>query len=319
MLSRRALLISFMTSAALLSPVSAADRPLRLVYPYPAGGVGDAVLRTISEQLQKSLGRTVMVENVTGAGGRIGVRALKDAPADGSAVLFAAAAQFTFQPHALSQLGYDPFADFIPLSQVVTFDQALAVGAQLPAGSLAELAAWVKAHPEQASFGSPGTGTGAHFVGLEFAKALDLPLVHVPYRGTLAALPDLQTRRIPLYIGSSAELMAPHRRSDVRILATAGSSRSTFLPDVPTFRESGIDIDVPVWLGFYVKAGTAPDLVRDLEKAILAAIEVPDVRAKMSNLGFRPTGTTGKELSRIQRAEFDRWGVIFRHSGFKPE
>jgi tripartite-type tricarboxylate transporter receptor subunit TctC len=318
-LSRRSLLAGFL-AIALLPPAShAGEQPLRLVLPYPAGGSADAILRMIGERLQESLRRVVIVENKTGAGGRIGAQAVKDGPVDGSTVLFGAAAQFTLQPHALTSLGYDPFADFIPISQTVAFDQASTVGPQIPAQSVAQLADWIKAHPHQATYGSPGAGTGAHFAAMEFGRVFGLPLVHVPYRGTAAAIPDLISGRIPMYIASSAELIALHKRGDVRIIATAGTVRSAFLPDVPTLKESGVDVDAPGWFGFFVKTGNPPAFVADLEKAILAATGQPEVRERMSALGFQPVGTSGKELSRIVRVQFDRWADVTRASGFKPE
>src|SRR5262249_48815091 len=185
--------------------------------------------------------------------------------------LFAAASQFTLQPHIDSDLGYNPFSDFIPISQVVKFDQALAVSRKLPIGSISELIAWLKANPAQAMYGSPGAGTVPCFTGLEFARLTGLPLSHVAYRGTSAALADLLTGRIPLYIAAPAELIEQHKSGGVRIIAIAADTRSPLLPGIPTLRESAIDLDAPAWFALYAAAGTPREVVERLETEVAAA------------------------------------------------
>ena len=295
------------------------QQALKVVFSYPPGGSADAIVRMVAEQLQKTLGRTVIVENKTGAGGRIGAQAVKDSPADGTTLLFAAAAQFTLQPHVLINLGYDPFADFVPLSRIIKFDQALVVSNQVPARSIDELAAWLKANPDQAAFGSPGAGTGAHFAGLEFGRTFGIAMRHVPYRGTPAALPDLMAGRLPMYLASTAELVEHHRSGGIRILATAGSERLPALPDVPTLKESGVNIEAPGWFAFYMTSGTSRAVTARLEQEIAAAASAPAVRARIEALGFQPTDATAQDLARVQRAEFETWAAVVKAAGFKPE
>jgi tripartite-type tricarboxylate transporter receptor subunit TctC len=225
----------------------------------------------------------------------------------------------TLQPHVYGDLGYDPFDDFVPISQTVKTEMALAVGSQIPVHSIKELIAWFKANPAQALYGSPGIGTGPHFTGIEFARLSGLNLRHVPYRGTPAALPDLLAGRIPLYIALAAELIKQHNSGAIRIIATADAARSPILPDVPTLRESGIDINAPGWFGFYARARTPEGIVESLEKNIVAATRAPDSRARILALGFQPTGTTSAEFRKIQREEFDRWGPIVKASGVGAE
>lgn len=318
-LSRRIVLAGLASLAVLPAPGHAQEHALKIVYPFPAGGSGDAILRMIAEHLQKNLGRPVIVENKTGAGGRIGAQAVKDAPPDGATLLFAAAAQFTLQPHVLANLGYDPFVDFAPISRVVKFDQALVVSGQVPARSVKELASWLKSNPDQAAFGSPGAGTGAHFAALEFGRTFGISMRHVPYRGTPAALPDLLAGRVPIYIASVAELIEHHRSGGLRILATAGDARSPVLPEVPTLKESGVNIEAPGWFAFYAAARTPPALRERLAKAIGAAAKVPEVRARIEALGFQATNTAAEDLERVQRAEFAAWTQVVKATGFKPE
>jgi tripartite-type tricarboxylate transporter receptor subunit TctC len=318
-LSRRVALVGFAALSVLPVPARSQEHALKIVYPYPAGGSGDAIVRMVADYLQKSLGRPVVVENKTGAGGRIGAQAVKDAPPDGATLLFAAAAQFTLQPHVLANLGYDPLADFVPISRIVKFDQALVVNGQVPARSIKELAAWLKTNPDKAAFGSPGAGTGAHFAALEFGRTFGVPVRHVPYRGTPAALPDLLAGRLPIYVASAAELIEHHKSGGIRILATAGAVRSPMLADVPTLKESGVDIQAPGWFAFYAPAKIPAAMKERLEKEISAAANSPAIRARIEALGFQPTDTTARDLERVQRVEFDAWAAVVKASGFKAE
>ncbi len=297
----------------------ATKQALKIVVPFQAGASSDAVARLVAEQLQKSLGRPVIVENKVGASGRIGALAVKNAQPDGSTLLFAGSSQLTLQPHLYPDLGYDPAADFVPISQVISFDQALAIGSHVPAQSVKELVVWLKANPDKATYGSPGAGTFPHFAGMELGRLSDLDFRHIAYRGTPAALPDLLSGRIAAFMSSPAELIELHKSGSIHILATTGASRSTILPDIPTLRESGIDVVVPGWFAFYAPARTPAEIVEHLQNEIMAIVRLPDVRARILAIGFEPTGTTSAELRKIQLSEFERWGPSVRASGYKPE
>jgi len=316
MLTRRTVLLGA-TSTLLATTGWAEEQPLKIIYPFPAGNAADAVARLLADRLQRDLHKAAIVENKTGASGRIGARAVKDAPADGAVLLFAVSSLMTLQPHLSSDLGYDPFADFAPVSQVMAFDQAVAVPSDSAIRSLGELVAWYKANPDQATYGSPGVGTGPHLVALEFARAFGLRLRQVAYRGTAAALPDLFAGRIPAHFAASAELIEHHASGKLRILATGGGKRSPALPNVPTFRESGADIDGTGWYALYVPARTPADAVTRLEKEIIAVAHDPEMRTRILAMGFRPTGTTAAELGEIQRAEFDHWARVVTATGLK--
>ncbi|MBW8856408.1 MAG: hypothetical protein JF604_19250, partial [Bradyrhizobium sp.] len=207
----------------------------------------------------------------------------------------------------------------VPISQVIRFDQVLAIGSHLPVQSVGELVAWLKANPDKATYGSPGAGTFPHFAGVAFGRLSGVDFHHVAYRGTPAAIPDLLSGRIAVFMSSPAELLELHKSGSIHILATAGSSRSTILPDVPTLRESGIDVVVPGWFAFYAPARTPVEIVEQLQNEIIAIAGLPDVRAKILAIGFEPTGTTSTELKRIQLAEFESWGPIVKASGYNPQ
>ncbi len=317
--SRRAVLAGLAASLVPARPAAAQDQTLRIVFSFSAGGAAGAIARLVADHLRGSLGRPVIVENIVGAGGQIGARTVKDAQPNGTTLLFASNSQMTIQPHIYRDLRYDAFADFVPISQTVRSEAAFAVGGQIPAHSIKELIVWLKANPSQALYGSPGVGTGPHLAGLEFARLSGLGLRHVPYKGTPAALPDVLAGRIPLYIAMTAELIKQHKTGAVRLLATAGAARSPFLPDVPTLRESGTAIEAPGWFAFYAPARTPEDIAARLEKAIIAATNAPEVRPKIEALGFLPTGMTSDELSKIQRADFQRWGLVVKASSIEVQ
>jgi tripartite-type tricarboxylate transporter receptor subunit TctC len=317
--SRRAALAGLAFFALWPGPAGAQEQALKIVFPFAAGGSTDAVARMLADHLQKSLGRAVIVENRLGAGGRIGLRAVKEAAPDGATLLFAPGALFTVLPHVYPNLGYDPLVDLLPITQVVKFDLALAASGKLPVRSLPELVAWLKANPEQATFGSPGAGGGPHFLGVELGRLAKLDLRHVPYKGTPAALPDLMTGRLPMHITVAGEFIEHHKAGTIRILATAGALRSRFLPDVPTLRESGFDLVAPNWHAMYAPAGTPANVAERLRAAILDALQNAEIRARIETLGFEVAGTPGEELARIQHADYERWGPIIKASGFKAD
>jgi tripartite-type tricarboxylate transporter receptor subunit TctC len=306
-------------AGAVSAQTPAADRPLRFVLPYAAGGGGESLLRLISEQLRTTLGRPVIVENKPGAAGRLGVRFVKDAPADGSVLLFTPIAPMSVFPLVYPDLGYDAVADFRPVSQIATFDLALAVGPSVPARTVKELAAWLKANPDQASFGTPAAGSLPHFFALMFGKAAGVDLRHIPYKGNAPALADLTGGHLPVFFTSTPDLVELHKAGRLKVLATSGRERSVVLPDVPTFAESGYAIEGTGWYGIFAPGKTPDTVVARLSEAIVAAARVPEVVARMQVLGVRATGTTPAELGRIQRADLDLWSPIIRASGFKPE
>jgi tripartite-type tricarboxylate transporter receptor subunit TctC len=319
--SRRAILegVGSVTLSQLVFPGFAQDQALKILMPYAAGGSADSIARLLAERLQVSLDRSVIVESRTGAGGRIGLIAVKQAAPDGATLLFAAGGQIFLQPHLEPNIGYDPFADLLPISQIMKFDQGLAVGPQTPAKSLQELIAWFRSNPNHAVYGSPGAGTAAHFVGAEFARLSKLDLRAVAYRGTSAALPDLMAGRVPMYVAATPELMEHNKTGGIRIIATTDEARSPLLPEVPSFRESGIDLLAPAWFAVYAPAKTPSRIAERLNRAIVAVVQAPDIRARVLALGYQPTGTTAAELMALQRADYDRWGLVVKASGFRLE
>jgi len=315
----RALALAFLCATVSALPAGAQSaETIRIVYPFSAGGSGDTLARLLAEHLRISLDVPVIVENRTGAQGRIGVQAVKAAAPDGKTLLLTPVAPMSIYQHVYKSLGYDPIADFQPLSQVATFDFAIAVGPQTPAKSLSELVAWLKANPDKGSYGIPAAGSLPHFFGVLFGRTAGLDLRHVGYRGSAATLTDLIAGQLPIVVTTTSDLLEQHRAGRIRVLATSDRQRSPFLPDIPTFKEAGYDILGTGWYGVFAPAGLAADRVEKLSAALAAAVKVPQTKERLLTLGLQPTGTTAAELGRIQKADSELWAPAVKASGFTP-
>lgn len=317
----RALVLAILAVSVVALPARAqsGSETIRIVFPFAAGGSGDTLARLLAEHLRVSLNVPVIVENRTGAQGRIGVQAVKAAAPDGKTLLLTPVAPMSIYQHVYKALAYDPIADFQPLSQVATFDFAIAVGPQVPAKSLKELVAWLKANPAQGSYGIPAAGSLPHFFGALFAKSAGLDLRHVGYRGSAAALTDLVAGQLPIVVTTTADLLEQHKAGRIRMLATSDRQRSPFVPDIPTFKEAGYDILGTGWYGFFAPAGLAPDRVEKLSAALAAGVRVPRIKERLLAVGLQPTGTTAVELGRIQKADSELWAPAVKASGFSPD
>ena len=295
------------------------EQPIRIIFPFAAGGSGDALARIIADKMRASLGRSVVVENRTGGAGRIGVTAVKNTAPDGSTLLITPIAPMSVYQHVYKSLDYDPINDFAAVSQLATFDYGLAVGPQIPAHSLKELVAWVKADAAHAAFGTPSTGDLTHFLGVLFGRAAGLDLRHVAYRGSAAALPDLIAGHIPMVVTTISDLVEMHKAKSIRILASSGKERSQFTRDVPTFREASYDIEGSGWYGAFAPVRTPAATIARLSAIMAAAVHAPEVNERLRAFGLLPTGTSAAELGAIQKADSDHWASAVKASGFTPD
>jgi tripartite-type tricarboxylate transporter receptor subunit TctC len=305
--------------AAAPAVAQAPENTVRVVFPFAAGGSGDALARIVAEHLRTALGRPTIVENRTGAQGRLGVQAVKAAAPDGNTILLTPVAPMSVYQHVYKALAYDPVADFVPVSQVATFDFAVAVGPQVPAASLKELVAWLQANPAQGSYGTPGAGTLPHFLAVSFAKATGLDLRHVGYRGSAAALTDLVAAQLPILVTTTADVLEAHKAGRIKVLATSDAARSPFLPETPTLREAGFNLVATGWYGVFAPAGTPSEAVARLSAAVAASVQAPQVKKRLLAFGLVPTGTSAAEMGRIQKADSEQWAPAVKASGFTPE
>jgi tripartite-type tricarboxylate transporter receptor subunit TctC len=310
-------------SIAVLSPgpvhAQVGEQPIRIIFPFAAGGSGDGLARLIADKMRAGLNRPVIVESRTGASGRIGVQAVKAAVPDGNTLLITPIAPMAIYQHVYAALDYDPIADFAPVSQVATFDFGVAVGPQVAAKSLSELVAWAKANPTQANYGIPAAGSLPHFLGVMFSRTAGLDLRAVPYRGSAAALTDLVGGQIAMVFTTTSDLAEMHKAGRIRMLATSDERRSPFVENLPTFREAGYDLQATGWYGIFAPARTPGDAIERLNKAIVAAVQLPEVKERMRAFGLQPTGTSAAAFGEIQKSDSARWAPHVKASGFKPE
>lgn len=309
--------------AVALSPLAPAEaqigeQPIKIVFPFAAGGSGDALTRLVAEHLRAGLNRTVIVENVTGAAGRIGTRQVVAAAPDGNTLLLTPIAPVAVYQHVYKDLEYDPIKQLKPVAHVAGFEFALAVGPQVPAKSLKELVDWLKANPKEANYGSPAAGSLPHFFGVLFGRAAGVDFVHIGYRGSAPAMADLAGGQLPIVVTTTSDIIAMHLAGRVRILATSDAKRSPLVPEAPTFREAGYDIEGAAWYGLFAPAGTPDAIVDRYNKIVVAALKLPEVKERLLTMGLYATGSTPAEFAAIQKADSERWAPAVKASGFTP-
>lgn len=325
MIARRRLLAGALAggAAAAIAGSSASGQlgvePVRIVFPFAAGGSGDALSRLMAEAIRRALDRPVIVENRTGAAGRIGVKSVKDAAPDGMTLLLTPIAPMSVYQHVYPELGYDPISDFTPISQIATFDFGLAVNAATPVTSLKELVPWIRQEPTRLSYGTPGAGTLPHFFAVLFGRAAGLDLQHVSYRGSAAALRDLLGGQLPLLMTTNTDLLQTHQAGTIRILATSDAKRSALLPQVPTFKESGYEIEGTGWYGLFAPAGTPREKIDRYNATVVAAVKSASIQERLRQFGLQPTGTTADAFAAIQKRDSAFWAPAVAASGFTPQ
>lgn len=310
-------------AAAFFSPHALAQgdkAPIRILLGVQAGASTDLIARHLAEKLRESLGEVVIVDNRPGAGQRIAMLELKKAPGDGRTLGLFASAAFSIAPHIYGdRLGYDPVKDYTPISRIVAFQVGFGAGLHTNSSNVAEFVKWLKANPDKAAFASPGAGTSSHFAGLMFAKAIGIPMTHVPYKGSAAAITDLIGGHIAMLSSSFSDFPEHHKAGKLKVIATAGNKRSPALPDVPTLREQGINVGFEVAFDMYAPANVPPEVVKRLNEALSKATLAPDSREKFEKIGLQPTASTADELAKAQAEETRLWAEPVKESGFKGE
>jgi len=297
-----------------------AGQPIRMIFPFAAGGSGDALARIITERIGKETGRGGIVENRTGASGRIGVNAVKNSAPDGGTLLITAFAPMSIFPLFYGdKLGYDPDKDFTPISQPVSFEFALAASNALNVKSVSELAAALKKDSAKAVFGTPAAGALPHFLGLETGKKIGVDLRMIVFRGSALGINDLVAGQLPLMVTLTPDFAPHHEAGKIRILATFGEERSIHVKDVPTMKELGHNIVGYGWYGVYGPAKMPPELAARYSKIIADMVREPATRERLVKMGLVPTGTTGPELAAIQKRDREFWAGPVRESGFQPQ
>jgi tripartite-type tricarboxylate transporter receptor subunit TctC len=306
---------------ALATPAAAQTYPshaVRAIVAFAPGGVTDTFARLMAQKLSENLGQQFYVDNIAGATGNIGTAQAAKAAPDGYTLLFAFSS-YVVNPTLFDKIPYDPDRDLVPVTLAVTSTTVLTVNPMVPT-TVKELVALIKANPGKYSYSTAGAGTQAHLAGEQFRQLLDLDLVHVPYSGGSPAILAVVGGHTPIGFSSPAASLPQIKQGNVRALAVTGDKRSQILPDVPTMAEAGYpQIVGETWVGVLVPAGTPRDIIGLLQREIAKIIAVPEMKARLAELGYEPVASTPEEFAARIKSEIATWAKVIRAAHIKPE
>lgn len=321
-MDRRQLLAVAVATALVPRPARAQSfpsRPVRLVVPFAAGGNTDVLARLLAERMSEGLGQNVVVENRAGASATIGTEAVAKSAPDGYTLIMSNNLGIATAPLVYAKVGYRPLEDFAHLFLIGSFANAYIVRTEHPARSLAEFIALARANPGKLTFGSAGPGSAGHLTGELLKQLAAIDLVHVPYKGSGPALVDLLGGQIDAMFDGMPTATAQHRAGNVRLLAVSSPQRVATFPDVPTMNEIVTGAVGVAWFGVSAPARTPPEVLARLEEAGLRALVVPEVKAKLAELGMFPGGLGRADYTRFVEAEIRKWAPIVKATGVKVE
>ena len=324
--SHRGISLGALASALLLAQPQPANtqvypsRPITIVAPFAAGGPTDVLARIVAERMRSALGQPVIVENVTGAAGTIGIARVVKAPADGYTLSIG-----PWNSHVLTgaiyRLNFDLLKDLEPIAQLATNDTLIVSKNDLPAKDLKELIVWVKANQNKVSAGTSGIGSGTHLAGVMFEKATDTHIQFVPYRGAGPALQAVVANQIELIFDQASNSLPQVRGGTVRAYAVAGKKRLASAPDIPTAEEAGLpNFHISVWHGLWAPKGTPADIVATLSRAVTETLADPVIRQRLAELGQDippPEQQTPGALAAFHKAEIDKWWPVIKAADIK--
>jgi len=312
--SLAALLLSLGSATAQTYP----DKPIRILVGFAAGGPADISARLIADRFAEAWGQPVVVENVTGAAGNLATDRVAKAAPDGYTLLLAASATIVTNPSLYQKLPFDPVKDLAPVTQICFTPNILAVPTDVPAKSVTELVAFVRAHPGALTYGSAGVGTSQHLAGELFKTMAGIDIQHVPYRGIAAVMPDLLGGRLTMAFGNISAILPLVREGKLRALAVSSPRRSASVPDLPTMIEAGFaGFDSTAWFALMVPAGTPQPIVEKLHHETVRILGLPEVRKRFDALGMEPVGNTPAEFAAEIARETPQWAKVIRDAGIK--
>ncbi len=298
------------------------SRPITIIVPFAAGGPSDAMARILSERMKATLGEAIVIENVTGAGGSIGVGRALRSPPDGYTISFGHLGTHVANG-AVYKLGYDLVADLEPVALLPSNPMIIVSKNAVPAKSLKELLAWMKAKPTPPTAGTAGAGSGSHIAGLYFENLSGIKLQYVPYRGTAPAMNDLVAGQIDIIVDQTSNSISQVRGGTIRAYAVTDSRRVESAPDVPTTDEAGMPgFHMTLWSGLWVPKDTPKEIVARLNAATVEALNDPAVRKQLENLGLQmppKDQLSSAALGAWQKAEIAKWWPMIKAANVKVE
>jgi tripartite-type tricarboxylate transporter receptor subunit TctC len=298
------------------------SRPITVIVPFSAGGPTDVLVRTLGDRMRVALGQQVVIENVTGAGGSIGVGRAVRAPADGYTLSIGHLGTHVVNG-AIYPLQYDLLNDLEPVALLTSNPMMLVTKNAVAAKDLNELVAWLKASDGKVTAGTAGVGSGSHFSGVYLQNLIGARFQFVPYRGTGPALQDLVAGQIDMIVDQASNSLPHVRSGNIKAYAVTASTRLPAAPDIPSVDEAGLPgFHVSLWSGLWVPKGTPKDVVAKLNAAVMDAFADPAVRRRLGDLGLEippPEKQTPEALGAHQRAEVEKWWPIIKAANIKPE
>jgi tripartite-type tricarboxylate transporter receptor subunit TctC len=309
--------VAALAFGATASAQSFPSKPVHLLVPYPAGGAVDVLARTLGEVVSKQWGQSVIVENRPGAGGVIASQALASSPPDGYTLIVVASGHAT-NPFLYQKLPYDTFKDFTPISLLASSPNILLVRADSPFKTLGDVIAQAKAKPGSLSFAHAGNGTSTHLAGELLKNLARIDMAAIPYKGGAPAI-DLLGGQIPLSFNNGPESVGQIAAGTVRALGVTTASRAPFLPDVPSIGETVPGYDTEVWWGVLGPAGMPPDIVAELSRDFVDALNNATVKERLTKLGASSIGSSPQAFDAKVRADYEKWGPIIKAAGIKAE
>ena len=294
-------------------------KPVRIIVPYAAGGVADALPRIVGEKLAAKWKQPVVVDNKPGASGNIGMEEGARAEPDGYTLLLAAAGNMTVNPTLFRNLRFDTYKDLAPVTLLAASPNVLVVHPSVPVKTFKQLVEHAKQNPGKLNFASPGDGSGAHLAGELLNIEAGIQTMHIPYKGIAPAVNDLLGGNVQMMFAGISTVLPHIKAGKLTALAIASPRRSPQLPDVPTVAEDGLPgFDVTSWYGIVVRAGTPAPIIQKVQRDIAEALQGEEVHAKLAGLGLEPVGNTPEAFDAMIKAESRKWTEIVRKANIKP-
>ena len=310
----RRLLASTLLLFATTAAQAQAKPPLKILVGFPPGGSADVLARLVADALKDDFS-PVVVDNKPGAGGRIALGMVKNAKPDGQTVIVLPSGPMVLFPHVYKKLDYDAVRDFTPISQIARFQFGVVAGPASGAKSVGDMIAKAKANPGASSYGTPGAGTLPHFMGVLMEQSSGIQLNHVPFQGGAPANNALLGGHIDYKFDVVSETAELHHSGKARIIAVTGSKRDPQVPEVPTLKESGVNMEATAWFAMYGPAGLSGEALSRLEKAMMKIVRDPALKDKLLKLGYDPIGSGSAELAAAQKADLVRWEKPIKATG----
>ena len=312
------LLAVFLLSSSVFAQTYPA-KPIRIIVPFPVGGIADLYARLIGSRWTEAWGQPVLVENRTGAGGNIAAEMVAKSAPDGYTLVMGSIGTHAVNVSLFSKLPYDPVRDFAPIALALDAEGLLAVHPSVPAQNVAELIAYARTKPGELTYASAGAGTASHLAGELFKTMARVDMVHVPYKGNVPAITDLLAGQTALIFATMPTVLPYTRAGKLRALATTGTVRAAATPELPTVAETLPGFVVNNWVGLFAPAGTSPDIVNRLNAETQKLMTSKEITARLTSEGARFIPMTPEQFGAFVKSEIAKWAPVVKASGAKAD